>query len=189
MFDLSNKNEATRIYRDFAPFENHKEFGKITTSGLSYADIVVIKMIEKVEFSDFIKPVKLPSPNAQIVDRYGMIVGYGQTSESSKHTNKPQKGELKIISISKCLLRDAAYNAILSPRSFCAGETQATPCQGDSGGGIFVKNEQTEEFEVFGIASQRLKKAEGCSPNDYAVFVDVSKFVDWIWSGEFGLFF
>ncbi|KAG5669338.1 hypothetical protein PVAND_017226 [Polypedilum vanderplanki] len=184
VYNLSNNNEDSRMYRNFSSIEIHEEFKLLINDSLSNADIAIIKMNKKVKFSDLIKPVRLPSLNMQKTALIGTIVGYGATNGSEKLTNILQKGELKIINIDECQKKERAYTGILSSRSFCAGETDATPCKGDSGGGIFVKNNRTGEFEIVGIASIRLTKIESCDPNDYAIFVNVSKFFDWIWSNS-----
>ncbi|KAG5669370.1 hypothetical protein PVAND_017257 [Polypedilum vanderplanki] len=180
VYDLTDLAEESRVYRKFSSIDIHDEFQLISNDALSNADIAVVTMNKKVKFSDFIKPVKLPSPYMQIIGLIGTIFGYGQTSSGSQHTNKPQKGELKIISSHECQKKGQDYPGILSSRSFCAGDSFATPCQGDSGGGLVIKNDEGE-FEIIGIVSHRLSKNE-CSPNDYAVFVDVSRFTVWIQS-------
>ncbi|KAG5667392.1 hypothetical protein PVAND_015373 [Polypedilum vanderplanki] len=178
-FDLRDTTETHWIKRQFSSITIHEDFKMNVRTKKSNGDIAVIKMSQKVEFTDRIRPICLPNSNSNVDGLLGTVVGYGNSGSNRLHEFTPQKGQIRTISYSRCLSKDPFYKIIVSERSFCGGETTIAPCHGDSGGGFFVKNSQTNQFTLYGIVSQGAKSKE-CSPNDYVVFVDVSKFINWI---------
>ncbi|KAG5683360.1 hypothetical protein PVAND_012646 [Polypedilum vanderplanki] len=150
-FNLKDNNEKFSVNRSFSSIFLHSEFNNTAEAYRSNADIAVIQMSERVQFSDFIQPVCLPEPNSNLENFDGIVVGYG---------------------------KNPLYSYIVAERSFCAGGTDAIPCLGDSGGGFYVKNNKSGKYETKGIVSQA--QHNGCDPKVYVAFVDVTKFIDWI---------
>jgi secreted trypsin-like serine protease len=86
---------------------------------------------------------------------------------------------MSTISENVCVYKGYEYVRIVSVSSFCARGEGVSPCSGDSGGGFFVKDRHTRRFEVHGVVSQGVDVTD-CDTDDYTVFTDVPKFVQWI---------
>lgn len=54
-------------------------------------------------------------------------------------------------------------------------------CKGDSGGGLFLK-EQDNRYYIRGVVSLAKAKesTSDCDPKSFVIFTDVAKFIDWI---------
>ncbi|XP_059489349.1 mannan-binding lectin serine protease 2-like [Neocloeon triangulifer] len=72
--------------------------------------------------------------------------------------------------------------------NFCAGipQTQTSACKGDSGGGLtFYDRDDTERHFLRGVVSMgSVKKFPDdfvtCNPKFYALYTDVTNYMDWI---------
>jgi secreted trypsin-like serine protease len=179
--NLSNTNERNWHKRSFSSIVIHDEYNESAQFSRSNADVAVMRMTEKVAFSDFIRPVCLPPPRANPTNLHGTVVGYGYNYDRVVEVT-PKQADLHTINYAKCLLKHPNYGYIVSERSFCGGDSKAAPCNGDSGGGFFVKD-NSGRYVTYGIVSQGFNKYD-CSPKDYVVFVDVAAFVGWIREGE-----
>lgn len=68
------------------------------------------------------------------------------------------------------------FRKYLTYSSFCAGWANGTGvCNGDSGGGFFLKNPDSEIWEMHGIVSLSPRKVgtSTCDPDYYTVFTKV----------------
>jgi secreted trypsin-like serine protease len=140
-------------------------------------------MNEPVDFSDTIQPACLPQAGVNTTNVQGTVVGHGRHSRSSNYENRPKHGEMTTISEHECVYMSYDYLKIVSRTSFCARGDAVGPCSGDSGGGFFVKDSETGQFEVHGVVSQGVD-ATVCNTNDYTVFTDVPQFIEWIKTRE-----
>lgn len=84
-----------------------------------------------------------------------------------------------------CLKSDPAINAASSEKTFCAGGKNGEgPCQGDSGGGLVLK--QDNKWHLRGLVSAAPSNGFGtCDTNKFVVFTDVAKLLPWIKSKIF----
>ncbi|KAG5669359.1 hypothetical protein PVAND_017247 [Polypedilum vanderplanki] len=178
-FNLEDDNEKFFVSRNFSAIFLHPKYNQTAEAYRSNSDISMIRMSQKVQFSDFIQPVCLPESNSNSANLYGTVVGYGKSETDKIHEMTPRQAQMYSISFSECLLKAPIYSYIVSSRSICVGGTNSIPCLGDSGGGFFVKNSKSGQYEVKGIVSQA-KRTNGCDPKDFVAFVDVAKFIDWI---------
>jgi secreted trypsin-like serine protease len=140
------------------------------------ADIAVLVLKDQIIYGPFIQPACLPAPTTNVFNTRGTIVGYG-ASETFITTNENRPKFVKIPSVDneKCLFEHLSFHFFGSYRSFCAGEWGKKACQGDSGGGFYVQNDNVHT--VSGIVSAGFPN---CSASQYAVFTNVPKFVEWI---------
>ena len=74
--------------------------------------------------------------------RYGTAIGWGWTESDSLSTIL-KSSSMPVVSDIACLVSNRdAFSKVLHEGIFCAGYTNGTAvCNGDSGGGLFFKNE------------------------------------------------
>jgi len=87
---------------------------------------------------------------------------------------------MPIHSNSDCFNNNEDLALISSGRTFCGGSGRGVGvCTGDSGSGLIVTDGTA--FYLRGIVSSSLLNAKrGCDVDSYAVFTDVTKYIDWI---------
>ncbi|GAB6022529.1 hypothetical protein CHUAL_006635 [Chamberlinius hualienensis] len=142
-------------------------------------DIALIKLKQKVKFSNTISPIELPKPlshlNASQLEHQftvGTVLGWGAKK------NDPPKSRLgnwnmKVISLEKC--KKISMLNVLTDHVFCATKTdQSIAYNGDSGGAFAVKNKS--KWVLQGIVSFGF---EDFQP-EINVFVRVRSFLPWI---------
>lgn len=151
------------------------------------SDIAIVVLRNSVELSDKIQPVCLPQLSFEDVFGLGTIVGWGKSefSEilSKQHDETPSKIFIPAINASHCyttypLLAKHSSNGI-----FCGGyENEGKgPCLGDSGGGFYLQNPLSDQWNIRGIVSGSLRDLEhGCDINKFQLYTNVARFVDWI---------
>lgn len=155
------------------------------TNDTSYdADIAVVILQERVQFTEFIRPICLWSGDdgmSNIVEQRGTVVGWGRDDAGNVLTAEPKKITIPVVSEAECLRSSDTYRYITSQRTFCAGNRDGTgPCNGDSGSGFAFKVDN--KWMLRGIVSAALADpvASTCNLGEYVVFTDVAKFIDWI---------
>lgn len=180
-YDLSLLEENGRVEYTAQSIHVHPDW--IPNSANYDADITVLVLSKDVEFTDNIQRVCLCTPDLPVAkDLNGFAVGYG----ASEDTTKPHETLPKIIYTpihndnEVCFYKDKNLLTLSSKRTFCGGTGNGTGvCRGDSGGGIFVYDGYL--FYLRGVVSASLiSYPYGCDVNTYAVFTDVTKYIDWI---------
>lgn len=139
-------------------------------------DAALLKTVEKIIFTREIKPVCLPSQNAQTFNINGYVAGYGISEEASRHETRPKHVRIRSVTQETCLFSDPIFSRISSSRMFCAGEKGKNPCRGDSGSGWYVNVNNI--YQIIGIVSSA--PSADCEGNKYVVFTSVPKFIEWI---------
>jgi secreted trypsin-like serine protease len=139
-------------------------------------DIALVKLNTKIEYTDQIQPVCLPTKDIGSLDgTMGTVAGWGTISESGEISKELRQVDVPIISNEKC---QANYvGASIAAGMICAGyyEGGKDACQGDSGG-PFVINTSGKYTQV-GVVSW----GRGCArPNQPGVYTRVSEYLEWI---------
>lgn len=150
----------------------HEDY--MVNEGSADADIALAIMRQKVEYSDYIRPICLweGSDNLSIIGQFGTVIGWTRVDTGLVVTPELTKINLPIVSEADCLRSDDTIQYIISNRTFCAGgRNGAGLCNGFLGSGMAFKI--NNKWVLRGIVS-------ACNLNDYFVFTDVAKFVDWI---------
>jgi hypothetical protein len=88
----------------------------------SPSDIAVIKMSEFVEFTDFIKPICLPSSSVE--SGSVIIAGFGKT-ESRTFSKRLLKAEIDIVNRGECVLKYQSKGLRIHETQFCAAKNNA----------------------------------------------------------------
>ncbi|XP_017768292.1 PREDICTED: serine protease gd-like [Nicrophorus vespilloides] len=74
------------------------------------------------------------------------------------------------------------FEKFTTNKTFCAGYKNGTSvCNGDSGGGMFFRNENV--WYLRGIVSVSLAlQRKYCDPHNYVVFTDLAAYIDFVQS-------
>ncbi|KAL3270851.1 hypothetical protein HHI36_021369 [Cryptolaemus montrouzieri] len=152
-------------------------------------DIGIAKMVEPIIVTPHVRPVCLCDKSDETFEgRIGTVVGWGRWSESPKKKTSTNLRETKMLvrNVYECL-DDKRIRQILTASMFCAGYRNGSAvCQGDSGGGmVFPKKDKSgssEIWEIGGLASVGFPSANfvGCGAQEYAIFTNVAKHLNWI---------
>ncbi|XP_037031319.1 uncharacterized protein LOC119070897 [Bradysia coprophila] len=172
-FDLTI-NEERSIKADIKKIIVHPNW---SSNDIRYdADISILMLKHRVEFTDNIQPVCLPGSDEPVFEIRGLVVGYGKSESGAIHENTPRKVEISSYTNDHCFFSDYQFARFGSPRTFCAGERGKTPCQGDSGSGFYV--DEKSVWKILGVVSSAT--VQECGSNDFVLFTNVVKFTDWI---------
>ncbi|XP_023299136.2 serine protease gd-like [Lucilia cuprina] len=148
------------------------------------ADLAILHLKQPVQFTNNIRPICLWTDNIDtryIEGQAGVVAGWGADEQGRTFTPVPKKVDTKIVSDAECLRSSPAYNMLTSPRTFCAGNRDDTgPCMGDSGSGLMIS--RNGRWYLRGIVSAGQTKDRKCNLQEFVVFCDVAKHMQWIQS-------
>jgi hypothetical protein len=98
------------------------------------ADIAAVILIRTVQFTNFIRPICVwteTNNKNDIVNKRGIVAGYGKTEKSVSASDKPYWSELPVVSDVECLRSNSVFGRITSENTFCAGSRDGSgPCNG-----------------------------------------------------------
>uniref|UniRef100_A0AAQ5Y5E1 Suppressor of tumorigenicity 14 protein homolog n=1 Tax=Amphiprion ocellaris TaxID=80972 RepID=A0AAQ5Y5E1_AMPOC len=138
-------------------------------------DIALMELDSPVTYSDYIKPICLPSaqhsfPAGDTV----WVTGWGATREGGFAASVLQKAQVRIINQKTC---DSLMGGQLTSRMLCAGVLTGgvDACQGDSGGPL--SSPSGSRTFLAGVVSW----GDGCARrNKPGIYTTVTKFRGWI---------
>lgn len=134
-FDLSSSSESDylRVDISYDDIHVHPEYNESANYRRSHADVAILKVTEKILFSDYIQPVCLPASTMNVTNIFGVVVGYGVNDPYGPSQQRPTFVKLKSIENWKCLELDDSYHSVVSRKSFCAAHEkfQSIPCKGN----------------------------------------------------------
>lgn len=98
-------------------------------------DIAVIRMSQRVNFNDFIRPICIdPEPQGSLIGQSVVVAGFGKT-ETVLSSNIKQKVTLDIVENERCNQVFRVEGRRLNETQLCAGgKKNVDSCRGDSGG-------------------------------------------------------
>ncbi|XP_052566951.1 polyserase-2-like [Culex pipiens pallens] len=142
-------------------------------------DIGLIKLVESVQFTDYILPACIggsgPTPSES-----GMAIGWGVT-ETDMPSPALKKAELPVVDTFDCLDSDPLFfGNMIHKGMFCAGRGNGTlVCNGDSGGGLFFRREGS--WFLGGVVSfSKVRDNRLCLAEGLAGFANVTRYLSWI---------
>lgn len=148
------------------PYYNHYTFDN---------DIALMELSSPVTYSDYIRPICLPSPQHVFATGSTVwITGWGATREGGFAASILQKAQVRMINYDVC---NKLMTGQLTSRMLCAGVLSGgvDACQGDSGGPLSCPT-GTRMF-LAGVVSW----GDGCARrNKPGIYTTVTKFRDWI---------
>ncbi|XP_017046754.1 spermosin [Drosophila ficusphila] len=177
-YDLDDYGEDGAEMHNVMRLLWHPEFN---TRQLSDADIALITIERPVIFNDIISPICTWTAEASSTEASsGFIAGWGSDNMGgNSRTQYPRVVEAEIASATNCASN--WRTSVVTDRSLCAGNRDGSgPCLGDSGGGLMVK--QGDRWLLRGIVSagERGTTNGACQLNQYVLYCDLSKHIDWI---------
>uniref|UniRef100_A0AAQ4QNW8 ST14 transmembrane serine protease matriptase a n=1 Tax=Gasterosteus aculeatus aculeatus TaxID=481459 RepID=A0AAQ4QNW8_GASAC len=138
-------------------------------------DIALMELDSPVTYSDYIRPICLPSPQHDFpAGSTVWITGWGATREGGFAAKVLQKAEVRIINYSVC---NDLMKAQLTSRMLCAGVLTGgvDACQGDSGGPL--SSPSGSRMFLAGVVSW----GDGCARrNKPGIYTTVTKFRGWV---------
>ncbi|XP_065083227.1 trypsin-1-like [Ochlerotatus camptorhynchus] len=175
--DRSSTTEAETITSKVERVIKHNGYN----SNNYNSDIAVLKLENKIMFSDKIRPVCLPSAKKSFTGQEGIVTGWGATSENGQISVNLQEVTVPIMSNADCKKTGYGQSRI-TDNMMCAGfpEGKKDSCQGDSGGPLHVIDSEMKSESVHQIAGI-VSWGEGCAkPNYPGVYTRVNRFRTWL---------
>lgn len=149
------------------------------------ADISVVVLVDRVEFSDQVQRVCLPQLDFTEVSGQGTVVGWGKSETSlshfGDHSSTPIELVIPAINSSHCYTTFYKLAIVSSNRMFCGGfeDQEKAPCLGDSGSGFY--HTDGSSWKVRGIVSASIIDYDfGCDVNKFSLYTNVAWFTEWI---------
>lgn len=144
-------------------------------------DVGLLVFAERVQYSTYVRPICMwTSKTALGIDdsEQTAVAGWG-IDANFKPTRFPSTVNVRKVSQEQCLREMVTAKDFLTPRTFCAGNSQGHgPCLGDSGGGLMVL--RNNRWFVRGIVSLAQRSGNGCDLSRYVIYCDVARHLGWI---------
>uniref|UniRef100_A0A182JX85 Peptidase S1 domain-containing protein n=1 Tax=Anopheles christyi TaxID=43041 RepID=A0A182JX85_9DIPT len=178
IIDISTIDD--HFYRTTDEVIVHRDYNPVMYT----TDIGLLRLKRNITYNSFIKPVCLYNRTVDISGFYGRegkVTGWG-FNRDGVISNVLNYLEVPVVSQKMCSQRNVQFNGVLAVgESFCAGHADGNSvCNGDSGGGlVFAEGARYYVRGIVSISAQR-RNLLLCDPNQYSVFTDVSKFLNWI---------
>ncbi|XP_045408307.1 plasma kallikrein isoform X2 [Lemur catta] len=139
-------------------------------------DIALIKLHAPLNYTEFQKPICLPSKgDINTIYTNCWVTGWGFSEEKGEIQNTLQKVNIPLVTNEECQKRYRDYQ--ITKEMVCAGykEGGKDACKGDSGGPLVCKHNGM--WRLVGITSW----GEGCARKEQpGVYTKVAEYVDWI---------
>ncbi|KAM3956378.1 uncharacterized protein ACR2FA_009681 [Aphomia sociella] len=159
-------------------------------------DISLLQLKSEVVFDDYVQPACLWHLNAYknlpFSTLFGTVVGWG-FDHTDQLSSQLHQTIIPMVSEAKCIKSNPSFfGQMLTDQKFCAGYRNGTSaCNGDSGGSfmVFVPDVPGDEsanatgsWHIRGIVSVGVSRQDAaiCDATQYTLFVDVSKYREWI---------
>ncbi|XP_063368860.1 serine proteinase stubble-like isoform X1 [Cydia amplana] len=159
-------------------------------------DVGVLKLRERVTYSDFVRPACLWPDNevdlTNVIGKKGSVVGWG-FDDKGVATEELTLVEMPVVDQETCIRSYSEFFArFTSDYTYCAGykdgavdkrtgtRKSSSVCNGDSGGGmVFLMR---NSWYLRGLVSLSVARHNEyrCDPTHYVVFTDLAKFLPWI---------
>ncbi|XP_062868597.1 kallikrein-7 [Trichomycterus rosablanca] len=139
------------------------------------ADIMLLRLSEKVQLKNGVKLIKIPSMNKSVNSKTKCLVAGWGSDGQQKMVNNLLVTDVSTINVKVCQEQWAKASVSLPQNILCAGgyRTKSGACQGDSGGPLVCND------LAVGIVSFNLRG--NCQyPNVPNVYTQISKYTDWI---------
>lgn len=141
-------------------------------------DIALIRLPQRLEFSEYIQPAKLPISKDSYktyIKTTAVISGWGKTGDSGAAVNHLQYGYVEIMDLNDCI--DHFLPGLVNIGNICTDPKKSegvSSCRGDSGGPLV----STVTGELIGVTS--FGSTSGCENGAPGGYTSVSYYRDWI---------
>ncbi|XP_062699765.1 collagenase [Aedes albopictus] len=164
---LRSTEDDGRVVMNATEYIQHEDYNGQSASN----DIAVIKLPSKVQFSNRIQAVQLPTGHDDYNRRMATVSGWGKTSDMGGVAKRLQYATLQVIRNSECRL---VYPGSIETTTLCTRGDQQSTCNGDSGGPLVLEDDKT----LIGVVS--FGHVIGCEKKLPVAFARVTEFADWI---------
>ena len=155
--------------RNICRVKMHPEFN----SRILDHDIALLKLCQPMTLNEKVKTIKMGK--TQNVDQVVTTAGWGKVIYKGNQTQHLMAVNLPIVENPTCQHSYRSYQAFnVRPWHICAGEGGKDACTGDSGGPLWITD---EDPTLIGVVSF----GQGCANPDYpGVYARISYYRDWI---------
>ncbi|XP_064116269.1 transmembrane protease serine 11F-like [Macrobrachium nipponense] len=176
-WDLTTTSEGKSIKAKVSKVSVHPRYSRSTLQN----DLAVLKLTEKVEYTDRIRPICLPTTDINVEDQLAIVSGWGR-NEVAKLQSQLHYVQATVIKNSVC---DQRWNSNGAARGFivssmmCMDSSSGDSCNGDSGGpSIHEQPPGSGNYVQVGIVSFGSGTCTDASLP--GVYTRVSYYRDWI---------
>lgn len=141
-------------------------------------DIALIRLKDPLPFTDYVRPICLPSPSSNPSAGSELsVAGWGRT-ESARYSPIKLKLIVPVTTQERCTSRFSPARIQIYPTHICAGGKRGEDsCQGDSGGPLMRKDPRNNQWFIEGVVSFGGKCGTAGLPG---VYTRIANYVDWI---------
>ncbi|KAG7303352.1 hypothetical protein JYU34_011842 [Plutella xylostella] len=181
VFDLGDWDDDETSLRNVADAHMHEKYNPANYAN----DILILTFTKKVDYSLYIRPICLwtgPPELEKVVDKTGVVTGWGKSETGAAGQGTPKKVDLPIVSTDDCRNSHAGFAELTSETTLCAGYRNGSgPCFGDSGSGMYLHS--SGRWRLRGIVSSSLRQENGentCNLNEFIIFTDTAQYLPWM---------
>lgn len=182
-FNISEEREDQGRDHEVGQIVTHRNYKPLTYEN----DLAILKLAVPVIFTPYVQPAclwkrddSIPLPDWH--RQSGTVVGWGLT-DNNKTATTLNTAKMPVVDMHECLASDRQFfGNLLYAMSFCAGHKNGTGvCNGDSGGGMFFKNE--DQWYLRGVVSYSniVDATRICNLKQYVGFTDAGQYLEWIY--------
>lgn len=177
--DIDDPYEIERVAKTLSDVIVHEEWNPLAER--YDADIAILILETKVQFTTYIQPVCLGSSETPLLVEDAIVAGWGKSNDKRNFEPIPKYIKIRIQNNEDCFLAESELAKISSKRTLCAGSSNgAGVCLGDSGGGLFVNDGGYFYLQGIVSASQISTLGDSCTITTNAVYTKVLEFKSWI---------
>ncbi|KAL0869175.1 hypothetical protein ABMA27_007461 [Loxostege sticticalis] len=148
-------------------------------------DIALLRLQRPVNFTDYIRPICLPTSEYVSNHDYSpgsvyWTAGWGKTEFEKKPPIK-KKVELNAVPISECRIKQSILSDDTAPFTICAGGMEGKDtCVGDSGGSLvkLVQENNATNWFIMGVTSYGYKECG--SEGRPGLYARITPYMNWI---------
>ncbi|XP_058829458.1 collagenase-like [Topomyia yanbarensis] len=167
--DLNDQGNDGRTVLNSTEYVRHPNYQASSASN----DVAVVRLPERVTYSDRIQPVKLPTGHDDYNRRLALVSGWGKTRDMGGVAQKLQYTTLTVIRNNECSLFYGP--GTIQPTTLCCrGANRRSTCNGDSGGPLVLEDDKTQ----IGVVS--FGNVIGCEKMFPVGFARLTEFTDFI---------
>uniref|UniRef100_A0A224YET7 Serine protease like protein n=1 Tax=Rhipicephalus zambeziensis TaxID=60191 RepID=A0A224YET7_9ACAR len=157
-----------------------KVYPKFGKTNYRFYDIALLKLAVDLEFNKIMGPVCIPERDFDVTKQPLMVAGWGATS-TARHSKIIRYAYVHAITNKACQREIGGSATPIAKRlkrpypMICTKGTNATPCEGDSGGPMTLKDERGRST-IVGIVSYGVI----CDPSFISKYTRVAYYTRWI---------
>jgi len=171
------KNDGEQKFR-VCSVVNHPNYN----AGTVDYDFAILRLCDKVTFSDDISPACLPNSGTNYDSRSAVVSGWGTLSSGGSTPTVLHEVTVNTMSNAQCTGSTTDYSSRdITARMMCASAPGKDACQGDSGGPLVTQ--ESGSYSVIGVVSWGFGCADARAPGVYA---RVTNQLSWIQSNMQG---